>query len=103
VTLETALHATRKGGTVTIISIWEGPVQINPNDIVLSELNVVGTICYTPEDFADTIAMLKDGSIETEGIITERIPLSDVVKGGFDELVDHKDRHVKILVRSSEL
>jgi len=102
VTLETALHATRKGGTVTIISIWEGPVQINPNDIVLSELNVVGTICYTPEDFADTIAMLKDGSIETEGIITERIPLSDVVKGGFDELVDHKDRHVKILVRSSE-
>ena len=102
VTLETALHATRKGGTVTIISIWEGPVQINPNDIVLSELNVVGTICYTPEDFADTIAMLKDGSIETEGIITERIPLSDVVKGGFDELVDHKDRHVKILVRSSD-
>jgi (R,R)-butanediol dehydrogenase/meso-butanediol dehydrogenase/diacetyl reductase len=102
VTLETALHATRKGGTVTIISIWEGPVQINPNDIVLSELNVVGTICYTPQDFADTIAMLKDGSIETEGIITERIPLSDVVKGGFDELVDHKDRHVKILVRSSE-
>jgi (R,R)-butanediol dehydrogenase/meso-butanediol dehydrogenase/diacetyl reductase len=101
-TLQTAMHATRKGGTVTIISIWEGPVQINPNDIVLSELNVVGTICYTPEDFADTIAMLKDGSIETEGIITERIPLSDVVKGGFDELVDHKDRHVKILVRSSE-
>jgi len=101
-TLQTALHATRKSGTVTIISIWEGPVEINPNDIVLSELNVLGTICYTPEDFADTISMLKDGQIKTEGIITERIPLSDVVKGGFDELVDHKDRHVKILVRSSE-
>ena len=101
-TLQTALHATRKSGTVTIISIWEGPVEINPNDIVLSELNVLGTICYTPEDFADTISMLKDGSIKTEGIITERIPLSDVVEGGFKELVDHKDRHVKILVRSSE-
>ena len=25
-TLQTALGATRKGGTVTIISIWEGPV-----------------------------------------------------------------------------
>jgi (R,R)-butanediol dehydrogenase/meso-butanediol dehydrogenase/diacetyl reductase len=101
-TLQTALRATRKGGTVTIISIWEGPVELNPNDIVMSELNVGGTICYTPDDFADTIAMLKDGSIETEGIITERIPLSDVVEGGFEELVDHKDRHVKILVRSSE-
>jgi (R,R)-butanediol dehydrogenase/meso-butanediol dehydrogenase/diacetyl reductase len=45
--------------------------------------------------------MLKDGRIKTEGIITERIPLSDVVGGGFEELVEHKDRHVKILVRSS--
>jgi (R,R)-butanediol dehydrogenase/meso-butanediol dehydrogenase/diacetyl reductase len=101
-TLQTAMHATRKGGTVTIISIWEGPVELNPNDIVMSELNVGGTICYTPEDFADTISMLKDGSIKTEGIITERIPLSDVVAGGFEELVDHKDRHVKILVNSSQ-
>jgi (R,R)-butanediol dehydrogenase / meso-butanediol dehydrogenase / diacetyl reductase len=101
-TLQTAMHSTRKGGTVTIISIWEGPVELDPNDIVMSELNVGGTICYTPEDFADTISMLKDGSIKTEGIITERIPLSDVVEGGFEELVDHKDRHVKILVHSSE-
>ncbi|MBA4114992.1 MAG: 2,3-butanediol dehydrogenase [Rubrobacter sp.] len=101
-TLQTALHATRKGGTVTIISIWEGPVEINPNDLVLNELNVLGTICYTPKDFADTISMIQDGSIKTEGIITERIPLSNVVEGGFEELVDHKDRHVKILVKSSE-
>jgi (R,R)-butanediol dehydrogenase / meso-butanediol dehydrogenase / diacetyl reductase len=101
-TLQTAMHATRKGGTVTIISIWEGPVELDPNDIVMSELNVGGTICYTPEDFAATISMLRDGSIRTEGIVTERIPLSDAVAGGFEELVDHKDRHVKILVRSSE-
>ena len=99
-TIQGALHATRKGGSVTIISIWEGPVELNPNDIVLSELDVRGTICYSPQDFADTITMLQDGSISTEGIITERIELADVVRGGFDELVDHKDRHVKILVRS---
>jgi (R,R)-butanediol dehydrogenase/meso-butanediol dehydrogenase/diacetyl reductase len=100
-TLQTALQATRKSGTVTIISIWEGAVRINPNDIVLSELDVRGTIAYTPQDFADTIAMLQDGTIRTEGIITERVALSDVIDGGFKELVEHKDRHVKILVRSS--
>ena len=60
-----------------------------------------GIICYTPEDFADTIALLKDGSIRTEGIITQRIPLSNIVEGGFEELVEHKDRHVKILVNSA--
>ncbi len=46
--------------------------------------------------------MIQDGIIKTGGIITERIPLSNVVRGGFEELVDHKDRHVKILVKSSE-
>ncbi len=99
-TLKTALRATRKNGTVTIISIWEGPVSIDPNEIVLRELVVGGTIAYTPQDFADTIAMLEDGSIDTEGIVTGRIELDDVIEDGFDELVSHKDRHVKILVRS---
>ena len=42
--------------------------------------------------------MLRDGSIATP----ERIGLSDIVEGGFEELTEHKDRHVKILVRSSE-
>lgn len=99
-TLETAIRATRKGGSVTIISIWEGPVSIDPNEIVLAELNIHGIIAYTPEDFADTIAMVSDGRIDTTGLVTSRVELDDVVVGGFDELVAHKDRHVKILVRS---
>jgi hypothetical protein len=45
--------------------------------------------------------MLKDSSLRTEGIITERVPLSDVVKGGFEELVAHSDRQIKILADSS--
>lgn len=38
---------------------------------------------------------------KVEGHIRERIPLADVVAKGFDELVAHKNRHVKILVQSS--
>lgn len=85
-----------------LLSIWEGPIGIHPNDMVLKELNMVGTIAYTPEDFADTIEMMRDGRIETDGLITGRVPLSDVVGGGFGELVEHKDRHVKILVHSPQ-
>lgn len=101
-TIDGALASTRKGGAVTIISIWEGPVSLDLNTLVLSEYDVRGTICYSPQDFADTIAMLEDGRISTEGIVTSRIGLGGVVDEGFDELVEHKDRHVKILVRSSE-
>jgi len=54
-----------------------------------------------PDHGRDT-ARLRDGSIANDGIVTERIGLSDIVEGGFEELTEHKDRHVKILVRSSE-
>ena len=58
-----------------------------------------GSVTLDPND--GPVLFGEDGSISTEGIITERIALSDVVDGGFNELVDHKDRHVKILVESS--
>jgi (R,R)-butanediol dehydrogenase / meso-butanediol dehydrogenase / diacetyl reductase len=83
-------------------SIWEGPVEIDPNEIVLSELHVVGTIAHTPQDFADTITMLREGRIATDGIVTGRIGLSEIVAGGLEELTDQEDPHVKILVRSAE-
>ncbi len=57
------MRATRKGGMVTIISIWEEPVQLHPNDIVLDELNISGPICYPSQDFSDTIDMMADDRI----------------------------------------
>ncbi|MBA2691602.1 MAG: 2,3-butanediol dehydrogenase [Rubrobacter sp.] len=100
-TFQTAMKATRKGGVLVNIAIWEGEISVHPNDIVLKELDIRGIICYSQKDFADTIEMLEAGKFDVEGLITERIPLTDVVAKGFDELVAHKDRHVKILVQSS--
>jgi len=66
----------------------------------------VGTVALrsqpAPDHGRDAPARLRDGSIATDGIITERIGLSDIVEGGFEELTERKDRHVKILVRASE-
>ncbi|AHY45873.1 Threonine dehydrogenase and related Zn-dependent dehydrogenase [Rubrobacter radiotolerans] len=99
-TYQMALKATRKGGVFVVVAIWEGEISHNPNDVVLKELDVRGIICYSQDDFRDTIQMLKDGKFDTAGLITERVPLSEVVERGFEELVAHKDRHVKILVDS---
>ncbi len=42
---------------------------------------------------------LQDGRIDARGLITKRIGLEEIVAGGFTELIEHKDRHAKILVR----
>ena len=77
-TMQGALHATRKGGTVTIISIWEGPVTEperhrprrarRPRDDLLLARRTSPTRSDAP------------GRLDLDrGIITERIEFADVV------------------------
>lgn len=97
VTIRTAIQATRRGGTVVNIAIWGQPVELNLNDLVLAEVDLVGTIGYN-RDHPATITLMQDGRIDARGLITKRIGLEEIVEGGFNELIEHKDRHAKILV-----
>ncbi len=96
--LAAAMQATRPAGTVVNVAVWEKPIEFHPNTLVLSEQRLTGSICYTGPDFPTVIAMLADGRIPAGDLVTARIDLADVVTKGFEELLDHRDRHVKILV-----
>jgi (R,R)-butanediol dehydrogenase/meso-butanediol dehydrogenase/diacetyl reductase len=97
-TLKTAIAAAARGGTAVNIAIWGQPVELNVNDLVMSEVRLVGSICYV-RDHPATITLLRDGRIDAAPFITKRIRLDDIVKEGFLELIEHKDRHAKILVQ----
>jgi (R,R)-butanediol dehydrogenase/meso-butanediol dehydrogenase/diacetyl reductase len=45
------------------------------------------------------IRFIADGRIDVQPLITGRIALGDIVAHGFEELVNHKDRNVKIIVQ----
>ena len=97
---QTALRATKRGGTLLNLAIWEHPIEIHPNDLVFNEIHLIGSIAYATE-FPATIALMKDGRLDPSALITKKIPLDAVVSEGFEELVANKDEQVKILVNSS--
>lgn len=97
-TWQTALAATRPEGTVVSLAIWEEPVPVDLNHLVLSEQSFKGSICYVDQDYPTTIAMMHDGRLPSSELITRRIGLDDVVEEGFEELVRNRDQHVKIIV-----
>lgn len=85
-------------GTQVITSIWEKPVTYNLNSIVLTEKNIIGTICYCDE-FPEVIKLVAEGKIVTDGLVTKKIHLDDIVKEGFETLTGpEKKKQVKILV-----
>lgn len=86
-------------GTQVITSIWEGDVKYNLNSIVLTEKNIAGTICYKDEDFKEVISLISEGKINTDGLITKKIHLDDIVSEGFATLTGpEKKKQVKIIV-----
>jgi len=100
--LASAIGSVRPGGTVVNVAIWGHPATVQMNDLVLSEINVIGSLAYCG-DHPDTIALLQDGKVAAEQFITGRIGLDDLVEGGFRELIDNKEENVKILVSPKDV
>jgi threonine dehydrogenase-like Zn-dependent dehydrogenase len=85
-------------------------------DYFLKEITLKCSFAYTDNDFKETVdAFLAGGPVMHgcpwlgltslaekfkgfETMVTDRIHLDDIVKQGFDELMEHKDKHVKIMV-----
>jgi len=97
-TFQTAFQATARGGKVVNVAIWEQSIELDPNDMVLSEVEVIGSIAYANE-FPATMALMKDDRVNAGDLVTRRISLSEIVEEGFEELATYRDRHVKILVQ----
>lgn len=97
-TFAAALEAVKPEGTVSNLAIWEKPTELQPNQLVLGEINLTGAIAYAGE-YPAVIQMLHDGRIDAEPLITGRVPLEDAVEGAFEELIANKAEHIKILVK----
>lgn len=85
-------------GTLVVTSIWEAPINFNPNTLVFSEKKIIGTLAYRHE-FPSVISLMADNRVKAEGYITKKILLDDIVEEGFGALTGpEKKKHVKILV-----
>lgn len=99
--VEAALHGAveclRPEGRVVIVSIWEKPIALNPNLLVMTEKEFIGTIGYR-DIYPATMALMADQRINASQFITAKINLDQIVEDGFEELIRNKEQHVKILV-----
>ncbi len=96
-TVQQSIDLLRKGGKAVLVGVFEEPSSFNFFDLVATEKQVVGSLAYNGE-FADVIAMISDGRLNVEPLISGRIHISDILAQGFDELVNNKDQNVKIIV-----
>lgn len=91
-------NSIRAEGYVVVISLSTKPFEIDPMALVMHERKVLGSLCYTAQDFEDVIALLHDGKLRIPGFITRKIALDDLVDEGFEVLCGpEKKKQIKIL------
>ena len=96
VVLPQSLEVAEKGGELVVVSIWEKPATIHPNEIVIQEKTMKGVIAYR-DVFPKVLELMGQGYFSKDLLVTKRIKLDDIVEEGFEALVKEKSQ-VKILV-----
>ena len=92
-----AIQLARKSGKVVMVGIFERESSLNFFEVVATEKQIIGSLAYNGE-FKTAIALMNDGRIQAEPMITGKIKLADIIEKGFEELVNHKEENIKILV-----
>ena len=73
--LAQAIKAVRPGGRVGVLGYYaDEMVEIRPSDIMMRDLEVLGSVCPTGAWDA-ALALLADGRVNTEPLITHAFPL----------------------------
>lgn len=94
----TAVKMTRAGGRTVLLGVYSGRLEVDMMDLLLKEKTVTTSLSHVIGDFADAVALLEVGRIDTEPIVSDVIGLDAVVSGGFEALLLKPEDHLKILV-----
>ena len=102
-TFRNASDVVKRGGVVTVVSLFMHAFEWNPQVIVSDELTIRGSRAYDNGpgggvEFNTVPRMMAEGSLDPEPLISSRIGLEEITSAGFEALLDDEGNEVKILV-----
>jgi 2-desacetyl-2-hydroxyethyl bacteriochlorophyllide A dehydrogenase len=94
-TVAQAIEMADKGGTVVVVGVPTGDVTVPLSIIQDHQIRIQGSATYLPEDYRESVELLRRGDVRAEDIVTAVVPLEAVADGFAQSL---GGSHVKVLV-----
>jgi 2-desacetyl-2-hydroxyethyl bacteriochlorophyllide A dehydrogenase len=94
-TVRQAIGMASKGGTVVVVGVPTGDVSVPLAIVQDHQVRIQGSATYLPEDYAESISLLRSGAIRAADIVTAVRPMESVAEA-FEQSVSGE--HVKVLV-----
>ena len=95
-TLQTAMETVERSGRVVVVGVCMKEDKILPMVGVTKQLTLQFVLGYTPEEYAETLIALGEGSVDTRSLITRKVTL-DELPAAFEALADPLDCKVVLV------
>jgi (R,R)-butanediol dehydrogenase/meso-butanediol dehydrogenase/diacetyl reductase len=96
--LNACAKAVRRQGKVVQTGLHMKPASIDAMLWALKDITIEATWCYPVQIWPRIIRMIEAGILPLEKVVTARIKAENVVRDGFEALLDKSGKHLKILV-----
>ncbi|NTV36056.1 MAG: alcohol dehydrogenase catalytic domain-containing protein [Anaerolineaceae bacterium] len=101
-TLENAVNCSRNAAKIMIMGVYEKPPKFPMNLFQEGERILLSSQAYNDE-LAIVLDWMSKEDEQYLDLITRRITLDRITEDGFEELMAHNDRHVKIAIKIANL
>jgi (R,R)-butanediol dehydrogenase/meso-butanediol dehydrogenase/diacetyl reductase len=94
-----AVELARRGGRAVLLGVFKENIELPMLDLLLGEKEIFASLSHTHDgDFVEAVRLLDTGAVDVAPLLSDRIPLNDVVERGFVEVIENPDEHLKVLV-----
>jgi threonine dehydrogenase-like Zn-dependent dehydrogenase len=100
IALRQAIMACRNGGTVSVIGVYGGLIDMFPMGIVMNRgLTIRSGQCHVHRYMRPLLERIENGDIDPTMVITHRMPLADAAKG-YDIFLNKEDNCEKVVLQA---
>ncbi|GAB0117721.1 alcohol dehydrogenase catalytic domain-containing protein [Acidisoma sp. 7E03] len=96
--LNACVKAVRRQGVVVQAGLHVRSASVEPMLWALKDISIEATWCYPVQIWPRIARMISAGIFPVERIVTAQIDAADVVRQGFEALLDPAGHHLKIMV-----
>jgi threonine dehydrogenase-like Zn-dependent dehydrogenase len=94
-----ALSATAKSGTTVVVGVHDRPREVDLLKLLMDERVILASLSHSMNgDYIPAIELLREGKVDFEQLITDRVPLQYTVDRGIEPLVTNPESHLKVLI-----
>ena len=96
--LEQAIALAKPRARIVVVGVHKAPITLNPLDLLVKELHLVGSMAY-PDEFPAVIDMLAGGAVNSDALVTHHFPLDDFTRAL--AVARDPERAAKVMIRVS--